>query len=175
MSGYINVKQMCMQLIEHRAALIDTAVRIVGCRQRAEDIVQDAYVKIAGLVETADIMQPVSYLHRVVRNLAIDRHRRLKYEANMFAEDVSIGCFAHELLTPESIVSQRQMITILMHALSALPKRTQIAFFLYRLSGLTQREIALQLHISTTLVNFMIRDAVLHCKKCLQYGYAIKK
>ena len=61
--------------LAHRAALIDTAAPIVGCRSRAEDVVQDAYLKLDD--DTPGIRNPLSYMFRLVRNLAIDRARRL--------------------------------------------------------------------------------------------------
>jgi RNA polymerase sigma factor (sigma-70 family) len=55
-----------------------------------------------------------------------------------------------------------------MDALDELPERTRSAFELYRSGSYTQREVAQQLGISTTLVNFMIRDARIHCRQSLQ-------
>jgi RNA polymerase sigma-70 factor (ECF subfamily) len=36
---------------------------------------------------------------------------------------------------------------------------------MYRLHGVPQKDIAKELGVSPTLVNFMIRDALLHCRK----------
>jgi RNA polymerase sigma-70 factor (ECF subfamily) len=57
-------------------------------------------------------------------------------------------------------------------ALATLPERTRRAFELYRLGGLTQREVADELGISTALVNFMIRDALTCCRDALGLGLA---
>ncbi len=50
-------------------------------------------------------------------------------------------------------------------ALTELPKRTRYAFEMYRLHGVPQKDIAKELGVSPTLVNFMIRDALVHCRK----------
>lgn len=52
-------------------------------------------------------------------------------------------------------------------ALDSLPARTRRAFELYRLAGLSQREIASELGVSVTLVNFLIRDALASCRQHL--------
>ena len=62
--------------LAHRSALIDYAQPIVGCRARAEDVVQEAYLRFAAATDRerpADdrILQPVGYLYRIVRNLAV--------------------------------------------------------------------------------------------------------
>ena len=50
-------------------------------------------------------------------------------------------------------------------ALNDLPSRTRYAFEMYRLHGVQQKDIAKELGVSPTLVNFMIRDALVHCRK----------
>ena len=50
-------------------------------------------------------------------------------------------------------------------ALTELPSRTRYAFEMYRLHGVQQKDIAKELGVSPTLVNFMIRDALIHCRK----------
>ena len=50
-------------------------------------------------------------------------------------------------------------------ALTELPNRTRYAFEMYRLHGVQQKDIAKQLGVSPTLVNFMIRDALVHCRR----------
>ncbi len=57
-----------------------------------------------------------------------------------------------------------QALRIVLAALEELPERTWHAFELHRIGGMSQRDIALQLKVSPTLVNFMIRDAHNHCR-----------
>jgi RNA polymerase sigma-70 factor (ECF subfamily) len=42
-----------------------------------------------------------------------------------------------------------------------------MAFEMYRIRGMTQKDIAVTLGVSPTLVNFMIRDAMTHCREAL--------
>lgn len=54
-----------------RRELVNYANGITGDRMQAEDVVQEAYIRlIAGRGEP--IEQPVAYAYRVVRNLALD-------------------------------------------------------------------------------------------------------
>ncbi|MEC5161345.1 RNA polymerase sigma factor (sigma-70 family) [Janthinobacterium sp. CG_23.3] len=151
-----------------RAQLRDAAARILGCRQRAEDVVQDAYLKLADGIEELQILNPGAYLFQLVRNLAIDRHRRSAFELQVFAPEddgLHVGSAA---ATPEANAIHTQHLVLVARALSGLPERTRAAFELHRLGGKTQREVAADLGISTTLVNFMIRDAMLCCRDALR-------
>lgn len=156
--------------IGQRRRLRDAALRILGCPHRAEDVVQDAYLKISEVPAGFDIRQPSAYLLRIVRNLAIDRHRRSAFESDVFAVEEEGQAVHEEAQGPEAIAISRQTLALISHALASLPPRTRQAFELYRLSGMSQREIAAELGISATLVNFLIRDAMDSCRAQLQAG-----
>jgi len=163
-----DVADLKEQFILHRIHLRDTAARILGCRQRAEDVVQDAFVKIYEIAPSFVAQQPVAYLFRVVRNLAIDRHRRASFESSLFAPEVEGLDIMGSSDGPEAIMIGSQYLQLVSQALSELPARTRHVFQLYRIGDYTQSQIASQLDISTTLVNFMIRDAMSHCRSAVR-------
>nr|WP_320442713.1 RNA polymerase factor sigma-70 [Herbaspirillum sp. alder98] len=156
---------LCSEFIASRVQLRDAATRILGCRQRAEDVIQDAWFKIAEVAPTFEIRQPLAFLFQVVRNLAIDRHRRLAMESIVFGDEEEGAHVVSGPATPESDVISRQTLSLIASDLLSLPARTRRAFELHRLDGCTQREVAEELGVSTTLVNFMIRDAMDCCRK----------
>lgn len=156
--------------LENREALLDVSQRIVKCRRRAEDIVQDAYLKVVDMAERkGSIRQPVSYAFQVVRNLSIDRHRRLQFEQYHFLDEseVMVSECGDCLASPESLAIQRQALQALDDALSELPARTRKAFEMYRLGDYTQKDIANEMSVSPTLVNFMVKDALTACRKAI--------
>lgn len=154
--------------IVNRSRLRDAAARILGCRQRAEDVVQDAFVKISEIAPSFTAQQPAAYLFRVVRNLAIDRHRRASFESSVFTAEEDGLEVAGDSDSPEAIMIGSQYLQLVSQALSELPSRTSHVFKLYRIDDYTQSQIANELAISTTLVNFMIRDAMNHCRSAVR-------
>ncbi len=157
------------QFIASRVQLHIAAVRILGCRQRAEDVLQDAYLKLADGIEELHINNPLAYLYQLVRNLAIDRHRRGQFESQVFSPEED-GLHLGSSSTPEAQAIHSQHLLMVARALGSLPERTRAAFELHRLGGKTQREVAAQLGISTTLVNFLIRDATDCCRNAVSAG-----
>ncbi|WP_020203887.1 RNA polymerase factor sigma-70 [Cupriavidus basilensis] len=151
--------------LEHRAALVGAAARIVGSRHQAEDVVQDTFLRLRGMDgDTPAIRAKLSYLFQMVRNLAIDAYRRQSLEQKWMAPEED-GIHAPSPATlPETIAMDRQALCALSGALAELPERTQQAFEMCRLQGMTQKEIAAVLGVSPTLVNFMVRDACIHCR-----------
>ena len=151
--------------LQHRSRLRDTAQSIVGVRDAAEDVTQTAYLKVLELSRDIVIRQPVSYCFQVVRHLAIDHRRRIMLESR-FLTDESQAQTVSAIGSPERSVIAGEHIALVAKALDSLPTRTRTAFTLYRLNGMTQREIALKLGVSPTMVNFLIRDAVEALKRC---------
>jgi RNA polymerase sigma factor (sigma-70 family) len=152
--------------LAHRTALIDHAAPIVGCRARAEDVVQEAWLRFASLPQREEIGQPVGYLYRIVRNLALDWARRLSTERRSVSD--------HAVFDPASLAPSaehealyRDELRLIAETLAELPERTRIAFEMRRLGGCTLREIADELGISVTLAHQLVRDALARCVKRL--------
>ena len=162
------VRLLREQFIAHRRPLRDSALRVLGCRQQAEDVLQDTFLKLGALPPSLEVQQPLAFLSRMVRNLAIDRYRRSALESSVFCGDDVEHEPWRTAETPEAILMGRQSLSAVIDALATLPERTRHAFELHRLEEQTQRQIATRLAVSPTLVNFMIRDATSRCRAALE-------
>lgn len=147
-----------------RGALIDFAQGMLGCRARAEDVVQDAFLKLWEDGDPRAIRDALKYLFRVVRNLAIDRLRRLGLEGRYQVDESGVPDVPAATPSPERVVLGELHWQYLQHALAELPARTRTAFTMSQVEGYSQREVASHLRASPTLVHFLVRDAVGHCR-----------
>ena len=159
--------------LSHRAALIDYAAPIVGCRARAEDLVQEAFIRFSSRRRRGDtaagansarrqpIAHPVSYLYRIVRNLALDWLRRP--EASVETRDpATLVQMSAPTATPEQTVLHRDQLRALAEALAELPERTRIAFNMHRLEGRSLEQIAGHLGVSVVRAHQLVKDAIRH-------------
>lgn len=156
--------------VDHWSQLRAQAQKIVGSHENAEDVTQEVYLKLTSLSEAFTIHQPLAYCFQVVRNMAIDYRRRQMLESKLFAADEEGVRVPSARGTPERIAMGRQNIGVVAKVLDQLPQRTRRVFEMYRLEGLTQREIGAQLGVSAALVNSLIReatDALMHCRHLL--------
>ena len=150
--------------LTHRIALVDYAAPIVGCRAKAEDVVQDAWLRFSqGADNLAPLTQPVGYLYRIVRNLAFDLNRRATLENRHTTHSESLDEHISNAPSPEQQALHVDELRKLQHALSRLPERTRQAFVLHRLQGLTFQQIGTQLGISVSLAHQLVRDALTYC------------
>lgn len=153
--------------LEHRDALIDQATRIVGDQARAEDVVQDAWLRFsASSGHDADdnpIGKPAAYLRRIVRNLAIDFARRQSLENVHPDGDADLYDMPAAEPSPERAAIARDELEHVTATLEALPERTRLAFDLYRFHGKTLVEIGVILGVSQTRAHQLVQEAMMRC------------
>lgn len=130
----------------------------------AEDLVQDAYLRLLQHPDPESLENPRAYLYRITGNLGINQfhHNRVR--------GVDSG---HEPLDPDLLTSpgpgpDRQAESALalerfLAVLGELPQPCQDAFILHKLEGLTYPQIAQALGISTKSAQRYVDKAWLHC------------
>jgi len=147
---------------------VNYATKLVGSRALAEDLVQEAWLRLNAAVAERVVHEPLGYLYRIIRNLASDRSRAASRE-RLWQQEEESGVEAilglRTSSTPENIVLYRDQMRLLRAALDELPSRTRIAFGMHRIGGLKLREIAQYLDISIPLAQKLVTTALLHCRK----------
>lgn len=157
-----------------RGDLRAIARRIVGHTDTAEDVLQDAYLKLIEGARTREVLNPFGYCCQVVRNVALDYCRRRVVDSSyiLSSSDGELPEVAGGRQADVGI-DERRLLERIDAVLDTLPGRTRLVFEMYRLHGKTQREIAKAIGVSPTLVNFMIRDvmnALASCRDAFDKG-----
>ena len=148
--------------LTNRAALVDFATPIVGDRARAEDVVQEAFLRFAAAADKpeAPIENPVGYLYRIVRNLALDWVRRRAVEQNRPLEEPAWWMLPSTPRTPEQELLHQQDLDRIAEALSELAPEARLAVEMHRFGGYTLSEIAERLNTSVPTAHRLVRDAL---------------
>ena len=148
--------------LAHRSALIDYATPILGSREAAEDIVQDAFLRfVPAKARFSSSDQSLAYLYRIVRNLAFDVLKRRKLEIHEAESNAPFWMKPQAEPTPEHAVLYRDQIRVVSQALSELPVQMRIAVEMHRFGGFTLEEIARHLDISVPTAHRHVRKALL--------------
>jgi RNA polymerase sigma-70 factor (ECF subfamily) len=127
----------------HKDALINYLTRLGGSRSRAEDLAQEAFLK---LYQHADRYEENGklrgYLYRIATNLAVSAHRKRQRQQVLtllrLASDNGNGYRP----TPQSQVLAEEAHQKLMEAITALPWRYRTPIVLYEIEGLSYEAIA---------------------------------
>ena len=133
--------------------LLRFLTRRTGSTERAADVAQDTYLRIAAASEQGDaVRNPRAYVFRIARNLAIDTLRKDSRIANRTAEENHAATVADPLASPENLVLARERLRILDDTLTDLPPNVRRALLMSRVDGLTFSEIAAELGVSESMV-----------------------
>ncbi|WP_421999066.1 sigma factor [Reyranella sp.] len=96
----------------HRGALVDYASAIIGSRARAEDVVQEAWLRFSNATSTRFLEHPLGYLYRIVRNIALDGRRKMARESRYLvtAQDSTVDQQPAGEPSPEARSLQREQL-----------------------------------------------------------------
>jgi RNA polymerase sigma-70 factor (ECF subfamily) len=149
----------------HRSALVAYASAIAGSHAQAEDVVQEAWFRLKRTNDFDLVQEPVAYLYRLVRNLAIDTRRTLTRETARTASESAADVLTDEQPSPEQAILARDELRVVLEALAELPERTRIAVRMNRMEGRKLQEVANHLGLSVTRTHALIAEGIAHCDR----------
>lgn len=150
----------------------DFLVRVLSDRlrsaQEAREVAQEAYVRLLGLHNPGAAGYLKALLFRTAINIANDRlrhkGRKERLEPLVFFHTEN----EHARLTPDQEYLVREELDIVRSALEELPPKCREVFLLHRLDGLTVKEAAARMDVSTRQGLRYIDRALEHCLKKLE-------
>ncbi|EUJ11253.1 RNA polymerase sigma factor, sigma-70 family [Methylophilaceae bacterium 11] len=142
----------------------------------ANDLLHDAIVKFAVRNSVESILEPHAYLRSIVKHLIVDHHRyHARYvdvQALNFQEDINDDRFDMEaswLKSPERLADIKQRMHALQNIIDCLPAKCREVFWLYRIEGKSQIDIAQQLNISLNMVERHVMRALVDLSLAKDY------
>lgn len=150
-----------------RGKLVDYAQSIVRDRALAEDVVQDAWLRLTTLAEGRVLEDPVGYLYRIVRNLALDGRRRSIREEGVIRHEpvTTLERAADASASPELTAAAKDELRLLSAAMAELPERIRIALEMRRFGGCKLKEIADHLGVSVATAHELIAQGLAYCRR----------
>jgi len=136
----------------HQQAALDIAYRFLGDRDEAEDLAQEAFLKI---LDRAGSYRPSAsfrtYLYRVLVNACLDYRRKKRPVPVESLPPVADGGD-----DPAAALERRQKSELVRRAIDVLPARQRMALILQHYEGLSYEEIAASLRCSRSAVESLL-------------------
>lgn len=165
MSEFTDTQQLSLE--SYHSELVSFVARKIGSQSLAADIVQETYLRFLSRSQEDMVLNPRAFLYRIASNLVIDEKRRTIRHERVHISAIPAETIADSEPSANRILSGKQELEILRHAVSELPPRCKEVFVLRKFELLTQKEIATRLGISRNMVEKHLRKALLHCRQRL--------
>jgi len=153
------------QLVQrHQRAALNIAHRFLGRSAQAEDIAQEAFLKIlAGASRYRPTARFRTYLYNVIWHLCVDAYRRrspVALDALAPLQDAAEG--------PDELVLRRERAERVRQGVDELPPRQRMALVLKHFEGMSYQDIAEVMDCSPSAVDALLSRARAALRKALQ-------
>ncbi|GEB38999.1 hypothetical protein GLI01_30340 [Gluconacetobacter liquefaciens] len=145
------------------------ALRRLGIAESdIDDLIQDAYCRLATLRSVDHIDRPGAYFMQIVKNAWRDNRRRARVvRLEDFTENATLTV-EDQATDIEAAVSARQQLKLVETLLATLPERCRTIFTWRRMEGISQREISRRLGVSENVVENDIQKALRLIQRALR-------
>jgi RNA polymerase sigma-70 factor (ECF subfamily) len=131
-----------------------------------DDVVQEAYVRVMQAHESGGVRYAKAFLFTTARNAALDVFRRRSAKPTEEINNFTESTVLEESPNAADDASKRQELEILTAAIEHLPERCRQVIILRYLEGLSYKEVAARLDISTETVKVQIAKGM---RRCTEY------
>jgi RNA polymerase sigma factor (sigma-70 family) len=158
---------------EHNEALIQFLATRLRSVQEAQEVAQEAYVRLLSLEDSGAVSFLRAFLFKTAANLAVDRIRSRNRHRQ--ALDGGLCDESRETPTPDREAASAQEVEIVRRLVGELPPKCRRAFLLHRVHGAEFADIAREMGLSERMVRHYVLRAVLYCRAGLDAAQGCKE
>ncbi|WP_424688037.1 MAG: RNA polymerase sigma factor [Halarcobacter ebronensis] len=137
-------------MLQYYQELVYYVQRMVGDKDRAKDVIQEAYSRLLYVNKSSNIDNERAYLYKTSRNIVIDQSRKEKNSSETLYEEEEHSIPQEE--QPQEQVVQSNQYEQMMKIVQSLPPKCQQAFILHVIEGYSRKEISSKMGISIAAV-----------------------
>ena len=139
-------------VLPHEAAVRAWLRRWTGRDQDIDDVIQEAYCRLAAMEDVTHIGNGRAYLFQTTRNIVFEQVRRSKIVRIHNVTDMSALSIIDEAPPMDRVVSGARELQRVEKLIEGLPAKCRRVFILKRIHGVSQREIARMLGVTQAAV-----------------------
>jgi len=117
-----------------------------------DDIVQEAYAKLAAMDSVEGVRNPHAYLLQTAHSVICTHLRRSQVVSIRAVEDAELWRFECQEASPERRASDRDELHRIGEIVASFPKQVATVFKLRRIEGLSQRDTARRMNVTESTV-----------------------
>lgn len=138
----MSLDRFLTEVVPVRPKLYRFAFRLLGNEEDAQDIIQDALMKVWGMQEKmAELQNMEAWCMRITRNLALDKIKSRKYRVADELDRAGELPALHQQ-NPHTVTEQNDVMEKVHVAINALPEKYRTILQLRDIDGHSYQEIA---------------------------------
>lgn len=145
-------------MLKYYNELLYFAQKLIGNKDDARDLIQEAYSKAIAIKDKIDIANERAYLYKITKNLAIKESMEKQKCAYVAFEE---QLYSSESEHPETVLMHEEREAAFMRIVESLPYRAKEAFVLHTVDGYTRKEIATMMGVTSNAVEKLIKRATI--------------
>ncbi len=162
-----NKKAWEMLVTKYYNPLLNFILSMIRSEATAEELLQDVFVNIWIKKDSLDIKTSLkAYLYRASRNHTLNHIKRKQLEANY--QDSLSNSFQYHNNSTEEDYNLNELESKLYRSIESLPENCREVFKMSRFDGLSYKEIAEALDVSTRNVHYQMSIALKALKEDLK-------
>ncbi len=139
--------------------------------QDVDDVCQETFLRTYKSSIENEVQKPKSFMFRVAKNLIVSDLRRASTQLNEYVEDIDIVDSTIELDNLENNTLAQEKLGVMCEAIAGLPNKCRQAVVMRKVYGLTTKDIAKRMNISTiTVSNYITRGMCAYNDAITQYN-----
>lgn len=155
--------------IEYSARLRSYLLRKTHDPELSSDLVQETFARLARQPHLGEIENQPSYVFRTANNLLTDHQRQSLRQKTDSLPGETLEQIIDEQPGPEDYALEQLDMRRIRKILLSLPARTREIFYLCRIEGIPQHQVAEQLGVSPSTVQKHLALVVAHVAKALRH------
>lgn len=139
--------------------------------QDVDDICQETFLRTYKSSLQSDIQKPKSFMFKVAKNLIVSDLRKASTQLNEYVEDINLVIPEIALDNLENDALAQEKLEIMCNAIANLPNKCRQAVIMRKIYGLSTKDIAKRMNISTTTVsNYITKGMCVYNDAVTQYN-----
>lgn len=139
-------------VLPHEAAVRAWLKRWTGRNQDIDDVIQEAYCRLAAMDDVTHVANGRAYLFQTTRNIVLEQARRSKIVHIDNVADMGSLSIVDEAPSMDRVASGARELQRVEELIEQLPPKCRHVFVLRRIHGVSQRDIGRMFGISQAAV-----------------------
>lgn len=162
------VRWVAEKVMPHEPAIRSWLSRSRMPPHEIDDVIQEAYCRLAAVERIDKIDRPDAYFFSIARNLLLQQLRRQRIVRIETVAEIEAMSPFDDTPSAEREIDGRRQVARLREVLATLPERCRRIFEMRKIEGLPQKEIARRMGVNEGIVENDTRKGLLHVLAALR-------